>query len=86
MSKFCKLIEAMLRLPPEVRFDDVRTLLERFGWTLDRQTGSHAIFSPPDGGFPETVPLKGGQMVKKTYLAKLTHRLELKDYYEEHCK
>lgn len=85
MSKICKLIEAMLRLPPEVRFSDVESLLRRFGWTLDHETGSHGIFTPPGTGPHLNIPKVGGRMVKKTYLVKLAERLELREYYEEHC-
>ena len=31
--------------PNAVRFDDLRRLLEAYGWTLDRVRGSHYIFA-----------------------------------------
>lgn len=55
-------------MPSDVRFGDVRRLLEDAGWRLDRVTGSHHIFvKPGQRSFP--VPVHRG-MVKFIYVRK----------------
>ena len=46
MSKKEKLIERLLRKPVDMRFDEVKVILEHFGFTLDKknQKGSHFVF------------------------------------------
>ncbi len=38
--------------------------LRRLGWTLERQTGSHAVLVRP-GSLPLTVPVHGGRTLKE---------------------
>ncbi|WP_290890068.1 type II toxin-antitoxin system HicA family toxin [Fischerella sp.] len=45
MGKLKKLVEEFLRRPPEVSFDDVRYLLEAFGFEEKRSKGSHSLRS-----------------------------------------
>ncbi|MFL9450112.1 MULTISPECIES: type II toxin-antitoxin system HicA family toxin [Nostocales] len=47
MSKLKKLVEQFLKQPPEVRFQDVRYLLEAFGFEEKRSKGSHHSFRTP---------------------------------------
>lgn len=76
MSKRDKLIERIVARPPEADFDDVRKVLERFGWAEARQRGSHVSFTKPgEGTF--IIPLKGGTRVKRVYLDQLCERLGL---------
>ena len=53
----------------EVRFSEVRKLLESKGWAFIRISGSHHIFKKP--GVPEalSVPVHGGK-VKPVYVKK----------------
>ncbi|MEH2196199.1 MAG: type II toxin-antitoxin system HicA family toxin [Nostoc sp.] len=44
MSKLKKLVEQFLKRPPEVRFEDVRYLLEALGFEEKRSKGSHHSF------------------------------------------
>jgi predicted RNA binding protein YcfA (HicA-like mRNA interferase family) len=63
MGKLKKLVEQFLNQPPEVRFEDVRYLLEAFGFEEKRSKGSHHSFRDSQGR-KITIPKKGGQKVK----------------------
>lgn len=61
-------------MPSEIRFSDIRRLLESHGWTLERVRGSHHVFSKPgEGSFP--VPVHNGK-VKAVYGKKLEKILQ----------
>lgn len=75
MAQREKLIAKLCARPPEARFSDVRAILEAFGWTRDRQSGSHVTFVKP-GEFPITVPIHAGK-VRRVYLDEVCGRLEL---------
>jgi hypothetical protein len=47
MGKLEKLVEQFLNQPPEVRFEDVRYLLEAFGFEEKRSKGSPYPQSSP---------------------------------------
>jgi predicted RNA binding protein YcfA (HicA-like mRNA interferase family) len=68
--------ERILAEPPEADFDDVTGVLTDHGWRLDRERGSHAVFTKP-GEYPITVPKVGGRRVKRTYLRLIIERLGL---------
>ncbi len=78
MGKREKLIEQFLRLPPEVRFDDVEYLLECFGFEEKRVRGSHHTFRNSEG-VKITVPKKGGQTVKRVYVQQIVKLLNLEN-------
>jgi len=71
-----KLIDRIRARPPEADFDDVRKLLEEFGWSLARTSGSHMHFTK-EGERTITVPLVKGRRVKRTYLDIICERLGL---------
>jgi predicted RNA binding protein YcfA (HicA-like mRNA interferase family) len=48
MTKKQKLLKKILSGSKNVRFADFVTLIEGFGFALERITGSHHIFSHPD--------------------------------------
>jgi predicted RNA binding protein YcfA (HicA-like mRNA interferase family) len=77
MSRRDKLIARIRARPPEADASDVRALLEDYGWRLDRQSGSHMIFT--DGKRIQSVPLVGGRRVKRVYLDQLCELLGLDD-------
>jgi len=60
-----KLLQRILGGSRNVRFDDFRRLVEAFGFTLVRISGSHHIFSHPDA--PELVNLQAVNGEAKTY-------------------
>ncbi len=57
----------LLSQPPEIRFEDIKQILEEFEFLEVRSTGSHHIFRHEDGRM-QTIPKKGGQKVKKVYI------------------
>jgi predicted RNA binding protein YcfA (HicA-like mRNA interferase family) len=72
-----KAIERIRARPPQADFDDVRAVLEEFGWTFTRQRGSHAYFTKK-GDRPFSIPIKGGK-VKRTYIVELCKHIGLDD-------
>ena len=85
MSRLCKLIDKLLRLPPEAKFSEVEAVLKEFGWALIRTKGSHRCFRRSDGAM-FIVPTIKGRTVKTTYLKRLVENLKLEDYYEHNCR
>ena len=61
-------------MPSDWRFADVQKLLQSNGWTLDRISGSHHIFTSP--GRPiVSVPVHRGK-VKFAYVRKIQRAIE----------
>lgn len=60
-------------MPSDVRFVDIRRLLESHGWTLNRISGSHHLFVKA-GERPISIPVHRGQ-VKHVYLREIKKRL-----------
>jgi predicted RNA binding protein YcfA (HicA-like mRNA interferase family) len=58
----------------DVRFAEVRRLLESHGWSLSRIHGSHHIFNKPGKGIL-SVPVHH-QKVKRPYVRKIKKALE----------
>lgn len=82
MGKLAKLIEQLLREPPDVRFDDVYDLLTSFGFEERRSKGSHHTFRNSEG-LKITIPKKGGKMVKGIYVKQIIELLNLEDWQNE---
>jgi predicted RNA binding protein YcfA (HicA-like mRNA interferase family) len=78
MSKKEKLIERLLRKPVDMRFEEVRVILEYHGYTLDRknQKGSHFVFFMGDQIL--TIPVHN-KVVKRTYLQMIIEILGLEE-------
>jgi predicted RNA binding protein YcfA (HicA-like mRNA interferase family) len=76
MGKLDKLIQQFLDNPPEVRFEDVRYLLEAFGFVEIRSKGSHHSFRN-EIGQKVVIPKKGGQKVKGVYVKLIVDLLAL---------
>jgi predicted RNA binding protein YcfA (HicA-like mRNA interferase family) len=70
-----KLIDRIRARPPQASFDDVRQLLETFGWQQARQSGSHVSFTK-QGERTIVVP-KHNEKVKRVYLDEICSRLGL---------
>ncbi|MCH8310207.1 MAG: type II toxin-antitoxin system HicA family toxin [Chloroflexi bacterium] len=70
MTQFDKLIARILARPPQVDFNDVRRLLEAYGRALDREKGSHVMFTKPSER-TITAPKVGGRRVKRVYLNRI---------------
>ncbi len=62
MAKKSRLLRKILAGSKNVRFDEFTALIEAFGFTLERISGSHYIYSHPD--VPQTISVqsdKNGQ-------------------------
>jgi Predicted periplasmic or secreted lipoprotein len=82
MGKLRKLIEQFLNQPPEVRFEDVRYLLETFGFEEKRSKGSHHSFRDSQAR-KITIPKKGGQKVKGIYVQQIVELLNLEEWSDD---
>jgi predicted RNA binding protein YcfA (HicA-like mRNA interferase family) len=82
MSKLAQLILSFLARPPDVRFEDVRYVLEAFGFQEKRSRGSHHTFEN-EVGEVIVIPKKGGQKVKRFYVQRIVELLELEDWQGE---
>ena len=82
MGKLSKLIQKFLSSPPEVRFEEVRTLLEGLGFHEARSKGSHHIFRD-ELGRQLTITKTGGQKVKRPYIQKIVELLNLEDWKDD---
>ncbi|HEY9895189.1 MAG TPA: type II toxin-antitoxin system HicA family toxin [Candidatus Sericytochromatia bacterium] len=78
--KLIKLVESFLSEPSEVRFEEVRYLLEAFGFSEVRSKVSHHTFRN-DRGQVQVIPKASGQKVKRTYVKQIVRLLNLKDWY-----
>ena len=72
-----KLLKKLLARPKNVRFGDVVTLIEAFGFRLARVTGSHHIFEHPE--VPEIVNMQNQKGKAKPY--QVRQFLELVELY-----
>jgi predicted RNA binding protein YcfA (HicA-like mRNA interferase family) len=68
-----KLLERLKNSPTGVTFDDIRTLLLREGFRLDRVTGSHHIFKKSDVTF--VIPVHANR-VKSVYVKRVVELVE----------
>lgn len=62
-------------MPSDIRFADLRKLLESHGWDLSRIKGSHHIFTK-EGEWPIVFPVHRRQ-VKYAYVRKIKEKLEI---------
>ncbi len=82
MSTLLKLIEKIFRNAQSVDdINDIRKVLEHFGYREKTNTGSHCVFHKK-GGFPITVLTKKGRKVLAVYVRKVADALDLEKWYE----
>lgn len=79
MSKLEKLVQQFLQRPAEVKFEDVRYILEAFEFEEKRSKASHHIFRDFQGR-TITISKKGGQKVKGVYVQKIVELLNLEEW------
>lgn len=75
MSKWDKLLARICRLSNDLRFDELRKVLESYGYTMDapRSGSSHYTFRRP-GSQPVTVPKH--EPIKKVYVEMVKNVVE----------
>jgi predicted RNA binding protein YcfA (HicA-like mRNA interferase family) len=76
MSKREKLRERLKNNPNSATFSDIRKLLEQEGFTLDRITGSHHIFTKDEITF--VIPVHNNK-VKTIYVKRVIELIEQTD-------
>lgn len=82
MNRKRKLVEKILAIPTEAKFEDVRLLLEMFGFEEKRSTGSHHVFQKSQTR-SITIPKKSGKKVKRPYLKEIVELLDLQAWRDE---
>lgn len=75
MTRRDKLVERIVRRPPDASFEDVRHVFVMYGWTHARTKGSHASFTKI-GERTQVIPVHGGR-VRRIYLDRVCELLEL---------
>jgi predicted RNA binding protein YcfA (HicA-like mRNA interferase family) len=73
-----KLIARIRARPSEADYEDVKALLEQFGWHHRGDSGSHSVFVKT-GESAISIPKVGGRKVKRHYLNINCERLGLDD-------
>lgn len=75
MSKWEKLLQEITSLSKELRFDELRKVLEAYGYEMHapRSGSSHYTFRKP-GHFPITIPKH--EPIKKVYVEMVKHVIE----------
>jgi predicted RNA binding protein YcfA (HicA-like mRNA interferase family) len=64
------------------RFEDIRCVLEAFGFEEKRSRGSHHTFEDEVGNVI-VIPKKDGQKVKQIYVQRIVELLKLEDWQGE---
>jgi len=77
-----KLLKKLLSGSKNIRFIELVTIVEAFGFSLDRVSGSHHIFVHPD--IPELINLQNVKSMAKPYQVK--QFLKLIEKYDLHLK
>ena len=75
MSKFDKLLERITSLSKDMRFDELRKVLESYGYTMHSPKGGsrHYTFRKP-GKMPITIPKH--EPIKKVYVQMVKEVIE----------
>lgn len=81
MSQFDKLIDRIYSLDKDLRFDELRKVLEHYGYSMGAPSSgsSHRTFRKK-GCIPITIPIHNP--IKRVYVEKVRDALE-EDAYEE---
>jgi len=93
-STILKRVKKFLSYPTDLRYEDVKILLEDFGYKeTTQQGGSHRVFvleTRREGVIYDTdeisVPTKKGRYVIRLYLKAIARNLHLEEWYEKHKK
>ena len=82
MSKFDKLLKKIKSLDNNMRFEEVRKVLEAYGYVMNAPRGgsSHRTFRK-ENCTPITIPIH--EPIKKVYIEMLKEILEREEYSDE---
>jgi predicted RNA binding protein YcfA (HicA-like mRNA interferase family) len=78
MTKRQKLLETLLDFPVEMRYSDVKKVLEEFGYKEEGGKGSHFVFRQANHE-PITLSKKHGKMIKRYQLKDVAKALKLEE-------
>ena len=78
MGKQEKLFKELLNKPPEMRFAEIKKILENLGFKNVRTRGSHFVFKNSANGKKISIPTHNHR-VKKCYLEEIIEILNLED-------
>lgn len=81
MSSLENLVNKFVHEQGRVTIDDVRSLLQCFGYSEKKNPGSHCVFHKKRA-YPITVPTIKGKYVKKCYVKRIVRILGLEEYLE----
>ena len=87
-GKLKKRVRDLLRFPADYDFEDLKKILEAFGFTAEPpRRGSHWVFYGPNHRNPSeelqiTIPVKKGRKVKRPYLKRVAERLLLEEWLQ----
>ena len=76
MSQWDKLLARLRTLAPDIRFDELRKILEKYGYDMcaPRSGGSHYTFRKP-GKYPVTIPKH--EPIKRVYVEMVREVVEM---------
>ena len=82
MSQFDKLLDRIRSLDKNLRFDEIKKVLEYYAFTMDGPSGgsSHKTFRKP-GELPITIPQH--EPIKRAYVEKVKDVIEKEDKNHE---
>ncbi len=82
MSKFEKLLQRIRMLDKDLRFDEVRRVLEAYGYTMSGpgSGSSHKVFRK-NSSAPITIPAH--EPIKRIYIVMVKEAIESEGDYEE---
>lgn len=75
MAEADKILERLLRLPPEMKVSEIETLVTSLGWTIRQGKSSHIGLIPPSNQ-PNTIATVKGRMIKRMYLRMIVDEIE----------
>lgn len=77
MGKYEKLEEKIMKNPyiTDLTISEVKTFLERQGFSEQSITGSHHIFIHPDLDYPMCIPTVNGRTIKPAYIKSIRDSL-----------
>lgn len=83
MAAILRIVEKMLRIPSEMRFDEVVRVLEYLGWEHKRTKGSHFAYYKEGRCI---IVVKHKNRIKRAYIKRIVVELNLEEWYERNKK
>ncbi len=81
-QRLCKRIKKLFESPKDVEYDQIKYILQNFGYTEHKGKGSHCVFRKKNE-YPITIPKH--KPLKRVYIREVIKMLKLEDWYENEC-